>query len=183
MSSRAQGDFAVLTRWGWCGRFPSAPLTVVVSMDTVLSVPPLSLCLGSMLGTQVCSSLRSRPACWAAPSTTRCAALWPSRSTPLSPLLSLCRGRTPSTSSTSTCGTAARRRPRQALLFHDGAPCPWTEAHAPDQPPRGSGRARAPQTGGWGQCGGSACQSLRSRKTTDCLGALLLFPVGMSGTN
>lgn len=89
------------------------------------SLSPL-FCLGSMPGTLVCSSLRSRQACWAAPSATQCDALLPLPFTPLSPLLFPCRGLTLSMWSTSTCDTAARScraqarvsgRPRRFLLI------------------------------------------------------------------
>lgn len=103
-------DFAAVMSWGWwkgisllCtfhggGEYLHRPVSL-----------SLSFCLGSMLGTLVCSSLRSRQAYWAAPSTTQCDALLPLRFTPLSPLLFLCRGLMLSMSSTSTCDTAARR--------------------------------------------------------------------------
>ena len=66
-------------------------------------------CLGSMPGTLVCSSLRSRQACLAAPSTTQCDALLPSPFTLLSLSLFQCRGLMLSMLSTSICDTAARR--------------------------------------------------------------------------
>lgn len=87
-----------------------ADCKVVVSIYTVPPSLSLSFCSGSMPGTLVCSSLRSRQAYWAVPSTTQCDALLPLPFTPLSPLPFLCRGLMLSMLSTSICDTAARRR-------------------------------------------------------------------------
>lgn len=149
----------------------------------------LSFCLGSMLGTLVCSSLRSRQAYWAAPSTTQCDALLPLRFTPLSPLLFLCRGLMLSMSSTSTCDTAARRGlpPPGSLVFQDvSLPVSWTKAHAPDQHLSGLQTARVPQTGR-AEGGVRAAQPDGSlycvKKLLIVLEPSCFFPVGMSSTN
>lgn len=89
-----------------------------------------------MPGTLVCSSLRSRQAYWAAPSTTQCGALLHSPFTLLSLLLFPCRGLMPSTLSTSTCDTAARRCLTRAPLPGLPKRCPLlvsvdSEAKAP----------------------------------------------------
>lgn len=94
-------------------------------------------CLGSMPGTLVCSSLRSRQAYWAAPSTTQCDALLPSLFTLLSLLLFQCRGLMLSMLSTSICDTAAHRCLTKAQLSGLPRHCPLfisvdSEAKAPD---------------------------------------------------
>lgn len=93
-------------------------------------------CSGSMPGTLVCSSLRSRQAYWAAPSTTQCDALLPSPFTRLSLLLFRCRGLMLSMLSTSICDTAARRCLTKAQLSGLPRRCPLlisvdSEARAP----------------------------------------------------
>lgn len=93
-------------------------------------------CVGSMPGTLVCSSLRSRQAYWAAPSTTPCDALLPSPFTLLSLLLFRCRGLMLSMLSTSICDTAARSCLTKAQLSGLPRHCPLlvsvdSEAEAP----------------------------------------------------